>query len=295
MKKLRKFLKEKGLPVVLSLATAFPFGVANTYSQSTASVKETTPIVSELTSNEIKERELKNFLGTKKNLTNMLVGTPVGPAPLSKQINDSEESWTRPLIDVQSYDVNSGVKKKASAKSTSFSKIAGLGAAFLTNLGAHELGHKVVADYSGAEGTRLSFFNESDNQFYLGLCEVDKIDKKSNVPYHFGGEVGADVVFEHALKSYRNKPTDFNKSLLLFSGTDLLRYSAFTLLSKYNHDANDLVPIANEIGLSQKEILGIAVAKTLANAYRVYSGKDDFVPMFFADKYNIGIKVHKKF
>jgi hypothetical protein len=61
-----------------------------------------------------------------------------------------------------------------------------LGAAFLTNLAFHEVGHEVVAHHVGASGSRLEFFQTRHGQFFLGTSSVEDIDNDSIMPYTIG-------------------------------------------------------------------------------------------------------------
>lgn len=162
--------------------------------------------------------------------------------------------------------------------------IATVGAAFLTNMMVHEFGHKAVADYAGAAGSKLNFFAQQDGQFFLGMSNVDTIEDESVLPYTMGGEVAADLTFEHALSSYRKKPTIYNSSLLLFSGIDFLFYTFYAYYLTEGHPGYDPTTIAEETGMSKDLIFTVALAKTALNAYRIYSGYDSVVPYFTVNK-----------
>lgn len=169
-----------------------------------------------------------------------------------------------------------------------------VGAAFLTNFALHELGHVVVGDYVGVKGTEFGFLKKHEGQFFLGHTTYEQIDANSKLSYSMGGEVAVDLTFEHALQSYRKNPTTYNKSLLFFSATDFLWYSAYAFyLSGGGNSHFDPVSISEQTGISKDMIFAIALAKTMANAYRVYSGQDRVVPYFTVDKnsaiLNIGI------
>lgn len=157
------------------------------------------------------------------------------------------------------------------------------GAAFLTNLAAHEFGHEIVANYVGAEGSKLNFFSKSGGDFFLGTSSVEKIDDKSVLPYTVGGEVFADLTFEHALRSYRHNPNSYNKSLLVVSGADFAWYCFYSFYVSADNPAYDPITISKETGLSRDALFSLALTKTLINAYRVYSGSDILVPYFKVD------------
>lgn len=159
-----------------------------------------------------------------------------------------------------------------------------MGKAFLTNFAVHELGHKVMADYAEAKGTKFNMMTEQDGTFFLGQSTFEEIDDESRLSFNIAGEVAADMTFEHALQSYRKNPGLYNKSLLVFSGTDFLMYCAYAFYMTDGHAHYDPTAIAHETGLSKDKIISIALAKTILNAYRVYSGNDYVVPYFTADK-----------
>jgi hypothetical protein len=167
--------------------------------------------------------------------------------------------------------------------------IVQIGAAFLTNLAVHEFGHEVVANYVGAEGSRLNFFEKSGGDFFLGTSHVDKIDRRSNLSYTMGGEFFADLAFEHALKDYRTNPSTYNKSLLVTSGADFLWYCFYAYYISGDNPAYDPITISNETGLSRDTLFSVALAKTIINTYRIYSGNDVLVPYFKVDKYSTSL------
>ncbi len=166
---------------------------------------------------------------------------------------------------------------------SSFSDVFQFGVAFLTNLTAHEFGHDIVAGHVGAKGRDLNFFQKQNGSFFLGTSSVTEIEPESKLSYHMGGEFFADITFEHALKQYRNNPTTYNKSLLLFSGTDFAWYCLYAYYLTDEHSFHDPISIQKETGLSKDVIFSIALAKTLVNTYRVYSGNDYVIPYFSID------------
>jgi len=146
------------------------------------------------------------------------------------------------------------------------------------------MGHVVVADYVGASGTRFNFFKKQGDTFFLGTTTVEEIDDKSILPLSMGGGMASDLTFEHALQSYRKKPNVYNKSLLFFSGIDFLWYSAYAFYLSEGHSNYDPIAISEETGISKDALFYIAIAKTMLNAYRVYSGEDRVIPYFTVDK-----------
>jgi hypothetical protein len=170
-----------------------------------------------------------------------------------------------------------------------------VGAAFFTNLALHELGHKVVGDYVGATGTSLNFFEKRDGKFFLGHSSYKQIDEKSRLPFSMGGEVATDLTFEHALQSYRENPTIYNKSLLFFSGMDFLWYSLYAFYISDGHSHFDPIAISEQTGISRDMIFSIALAKTIVNAYRVYSGQDRIIPYFTVDSNSAFLNISMAF
>ena len=200
------------------------------------------------------------------------------------------------LVNNISYDFSSEGFKKT-ARHSLFGMPSGLtdilqaGAAFLTNLAVHEFGHEVVANHVEAEGSQLNFFNKSGGDFFLGTSHVDSIDSRSNLSYTMGGEFFADITFEHALKSYRENPNTYNKSLLLSSGTDFLWYCFYSFYVAEDNPAYDPITISKETGISREMLFSVVLAKTLVNAYRVYSGEDIIVPYFKVDRHSASLNV----
>jgi hypothetical protein len=165
------------------------------------------------------------------------------------------------------------------------------GLAFLTNLAIHEAGHAVVADYVGAVGSRLSFFKKRRGDFFLGTSSVEYIDDKSKLPYTMGGEFFVDLTFEHALQNYREGPNPYNKALLFYSGTDFLWYCFYAFYLSGDNPYYDPITISKETGISRDALFSIALAKTILNAYRIYSGRDRIIPYFMVDKYSASLNI----
>ncbi len=159
-----------------------------------------------------------------------------------------------------------------------------VGLAFATHVFLHEMGHDAVADYVGARGRSLKFLTTNDGQFFLASSTVREIDDNARLPYHMGGEFAADLTFEYALQSYRREPTLYNRSLMFFSGTDLLFYSLYAFYMSDGHGNLDPVAISENSGISEEAIISVAIAKTMINAYRIYSGNDTVVPYFTVDE-----------
>jgi hypothetical protein len=99
-----------------------------------------------------------------------------------------------------------------------------------------------------------------------------------------GWEFAADLTFEYALDSYRRKQTLYNKSLMFFSGTDLLWYSLYAFYLFDGQEELDPIAVTKYNNVSQVAVLSMALAKTIINAYRIYSGEDKVVPHFLVDR-----------
>jgi len=173
---------------------------------------------------------------------------------------------------------------------------AQIGIAALTNLATHELGHVVVADSVGAEGVNMNFMQTNGGNFSLGSVSSTSMPDESRISFAMGGEVFADYTFEYALQSYRKRPSLYNRSVMFLSGTDLLRYTIYAFyIAGPQEDLHDPVVFANEAGLSREAVLGIAIAKTMMNAYRIYSGDDSFIPYFTTDRDSVTLNVKVRF
>jgi hypothetical protein len=159
-----------------------------------------------------------------------------------------------------------------------------VGAALATQVVLHELGHDVVADSVGAEGSSLSFLTSKDGQFFMASSHVESIEDRSRLPYNMGGEWAADLTFEYALESYRSNPSIYNKSLMFFSGTDMLWYSIYAFYLSDGHEELDPIAITKYNNISEEAVLLVALAKTAINAYRIYSGNDKVIPYFSLDR-----------
>ena len=161
--------------------------------------------------------------------------------------------------------------------------VASIGAAYMTHLSLHELGHHVVAQEVGADAPHISFFTRRNGTFYPGLSTYKNIPEESKLPYAVGGERMAGFTFNYALDSYRYHPTTFNKALLFFTCAD---FFAYTLLGNYVHPENDLYDpnlIREETGLSKGTLLSIVAAKTFLNAYRIVNEDARLFPMIWVD------------
>jgi len=175
------------------------------------------------------------------------------------------------------------------------SDTAAIGAAFLTHLFMHELGHQVVAEEAGADAPQMHFMSRKNGKFYPGISTYKDISKESKLSYAAGGERMAGYTFEYALDSYQREPTTYNKALMFFSCTDFLWY---TLLANYVHPGNDNYDpniIREETGLSREALLGVVLTKSLLNAYRVYNEDAKFMPMVTLDTRSVGLMVRYDF
>jgi len=171
-----------------------------------------------------------------------------------------------------------------SACAFDFTDISAIGAAYMTHLSLHEIGHQVVAEEVGADSPKISFFTKKDGRLYPGLSTYKDIPKESKLPYAAGGDRMAGFTFEYALKSYRYNPTTYNKALMFFSCADFFLY---TLLANYVRPENDMYDpnlIREETGLSKGVLLSLITAKTLINTYRVFNESATVTPMIVVDR-----------
>lgn len=190
---------------------------------------------------------------------------------------EKPKPFTAAALDMEFSSVIAGIAQN---------EVSPVGMAFLTNVVLHEIGHTVVADHVGAEGSSIEFFKSHNGQFFLGRSSVDRIDGRSKLPYGMGGAFAADLTFEYALQSYRKAPSLYNKSLLFFSGVDFLQYCIYAYYITDGHPSYDPVTISKTTGISKDVIFSAVLAKTAINAYRVYSGQDKVIPYFTVDKYS---------
>jgi len=176
-----------------------------------------------------------------------------------------------------------------------FTDVAAVGAAYMTHLSLHELGHQVVAEHVAADSPRMHFFTRKNGRFYPGLSTYKNIPKESKLPYSAGGDRMAGFTFEYALESYHNQPTTFNKALLFFSCADFFVY---TLLGNYVHPENDMYDpnlVRQETGLSKGAILTLVTAKSVMNTHRIMNPDATFFPMIWVDKKSAGFIIGFKF
>ena len=181
------------------------------------------------------------------------------------------------------------------AEAFSLRDISEIGAAYMTHLVMHEVGHGVVATEVGAAGHKLSFFTQKNGRFYPGLSTYESIPEKSKLPYAIGGEKMASIMFEYGFQSYRKKPTTYNEALMFFSTFDFFTY---TLLANYVHPDNrmyDPTIIREETGLSREQLLSIVLAKTLLNTYRVFNKDFPLIPMIKTTRKSVALLLRYNF
>ena len=172
---------------------------------------------------------------------------------------------------------------------------AAIGAAYMTHLSLHEIGHQVVAEKVGADSPKMSFFTKKDGRLYPGLSTYKDIPKESKLPYAVGGDRMAGFTFEYALDSYHRNPTTYNKALMFFSCADFFVY---TLLGNYIRPDNDMYDpnlIRQETGLSKGALLSLVTAKTLLNTYRVFNESATVTPMIVVDRKSASLVFYFRF
>ncbi len=170
-----------------------------------------------------------------------------------------------------------------------FDDTVAIGAAYMTHLSLHELGHQIVAEEVGADSHKISFLKRNNGIFYPGLSTYQSIPDESKLPYAVGGERMAGYTFEYALQSYHHEPTTYNKALMFFSCMDFLVY---TLVANYVSPDNDMYDptlIREETGLSKEALLSLVMAKSLVNTYRIMNQSTNLIPMIWVDKRSAGI------
>ncbi len=170
-----------------------------------------------------------------------------------------------------------------------------VGAAFATNLTAHEYGHAIVGSSVGAEGISVSFLSKRKNNLFLGYTSTSKIDDNAYPSFALGGEIGVNMSFEYALHRFRKEPSTYNKALMFFSGTDFLWYSVYAYY--FNEDNPDSDPniLHRETGIGKEAILAAALTQSIINGYRVYSGSDMVIPYMTFNKDSIGFHIKVSF
>lgn len=168
------------------------------------------------------------------------------------------------------------------------------GSAYLTHVVAHETGHNAMANMAGGRNVRMNFFRQQNGSFFAGVSSVDALDQESVLPFRAAGLVASNYTFDLALSAYRTQATTYNKALLFFSGTDFLWYSVWSFYIKGSTDPGyDPVGISQETELSPETIVGVALLQTALNAFRISSGRDDYVPYIAVDNQgmNVGVRV----
>jgi hypothetical protein len=164
-----------------------------------------------------------------------------------------------------------------------FEDLCSIGAAYTTHLVLHEMGHQIVAQEVGAVDSKVQFFTNRGGGLYLALSTYEDIPEKSKLPYALGGERMSGFTFDYALKSYRAKPTTYNKALMFFSSFDFL---AYTVISNYIKDDTSMYDpnlVRKETGCSKGLLLGLVLGKSLVNAYRVMHPEANFAPVIWLD------------
>jgi hypothetical protein len=190
------------------------------------------------------------------------------------------------------------VSLAASAKNSpafEFNDAVAIGAAYMTHLGMHEVGHQVVAEDVGADTPRMKFFTRTNGKIYPGLSTYKNIPEKSKLPYAVGGERMAGYTFEYALASYHHQPTTYNKALIFFGCADFLLY---TLLGNYVHPEDDMYDpnlIRAESGMSKEMLLALVAAKSMLNTYRVFNQDTKVFPVIAVTKEAAGLMLGFRF
>jgi hypothetical protein len=176
-----------------------------------------------------------------------------------------------------------------------FTDLVDIGAAFMTNLTVHELGHQIVADEVGAQNHQIRFFAKDQGQFYFGFSSYDSIPTESRLPYAAGGERMSVYTFEYGLQSYHNQPTTYNKALLFFSAVDFLSYTLIANYVEPDNEKYDPNGIRKEIGCSKELLLGLALTKALINTYRILHPDANFMPLIETNRDSVFFMIGFRF
>lgn len=170
------------------------------------------------------------------------------------------------------------------------------GAAYLTHVAAHEMGHNALGHMAGGRDVRMDFFQARNGGFFVGVSSASELDPESVLPFRAAGIAASNHTFNIALSGYRAHPTTFNKALLFFSGTDFLWYSVWAFYIKGSDDPSyDPVGIAQETGLSSEAVLSVALVQTALNAFRAYSGDDTYIPYVSVNERRMDAGVRVRF
>lgn len=228
---------------------------------------------------------LRVFPGTEQNQAYLINGKKEGSSSVTLRSYITNQNVPRSIVNDITIDFST--RKNSKPFNMDFpskvSDVLVIGSAFMTNLVMHEFGHAIVAGQVGASGNSVGFFKQQNGSFFLGTSTVSHIEPESRLPYVMGGEFFADLTFEQALKEYRKSPSIYNRSLLLFSGTDFLFYCIYAFSTDSENTSYDPVTISQETGISKGALISLVLAKTMLNAYRIHSGEDRVVPYFTVD------------
>lgn len=238
-----------------------------------------------------KNPSLRLFPDTEQKQAYLIDGNKNDRSPVTLRSYITTQNAPESIINDITIDFSSRKSNKSFSMDfpTKVSDAVVIGSAFMTNLMMHEFGHAIIAGQVGASGNSLGFFKQQNGQFFLGTSSVTHIKSESRLPYVMGGEFFADLTFEQALKEYRKSPSAYNKSLLLFSGSDFLFYCLYAFSMDSENTSYDPVTISRETGLSQGALISLALTKTVLNAYRIHSGEDRIVPYFTVDNNSAAI------
>jgi len=169
-------------------------------------------------------------------------------------------------------------------KAIEFEDIIDIGAAYITHLTSHEMGHQFAAVEVGAKGSDLSILTTSNDNFYLMLSTYKTIPLESTLTYAIAGEKMSGVTFEHALASYREMPTTYNKALMFFTTANFVAYTVIANYMFPDADMYDPNVIRKETGISKEALLGLVLTKSLINVYRIYNEDFNMLPMIETTK-----------
>ncbi len=170
------------------------------------------------------------------------------------------------------------------------------GAAYLSHVAAHEMGHSAMGHMAGGENVQTNFFQTQGGNFFVGVSSADTLDSEAVLPFRAAGIAASNHTYNFALSNYRAQPTTYNKALLFFSGTDFLWYSVWSFYIKGSDDPSyDPVGISQETGLSSETVMSVALLQTALNAFRAYSGDDTYEPFVSVADERMGFGIRVRF
>jgi len=166
-----------------------------------------------------------------------------------------------------------------------------IGSAYFTHLTLHELGHQALADSADAVNP----------QMHIGIgitpasVTYDSLPSDSRLSFAAAGYVMEQTTFDYALTAYRNDPTLFNRSLMIFSTLNFAVYSAYSLYIDPDNDMLDANTIRGEIGIDRNLLMGLIIGKSLTNWYRAVNPNCNIYPTIGVDITSVNLMINYRF